>query len=487
MTENTPGHVHRRTVVAGAAWTIPVVATAIATPALAASGAPTLSFVTGPYTSAACSGVSTVVLQLTTDGTTPDPGKTVMVSLPNGLTWSDGTTAPRPFTTGTDGRATVTGLKAPGKNGTYALGASSGSLTATSSVAVTGQKSTVYANSQPIGTLPDNVVAVDVQTVVHTDGSTIVTVLGSNGRVYQKNSAPDGTTFPATWQNYSTAGVTDFALTQSGTGTRIAYAAGTTVYANAASIGALPNGATAVDVQTTNLPDGTMVVTVLASNGRIYQKNSATDGVTFPAPWDSYANTGITDFSLTQNGTGTRIAYTSGTNVYANAAYIGSLPNGATPVDVQTTNLPDGTMVVTVLASNGRVYQKNSATDGVTFPEPWDSYATTGVTDFALSALGAGTRIAYAAGTTVYANAASIGALPNGATAVDVQTTSQPDGEMVVTVLGSDGRVYQKNSETDGTTFPATWITYPTRAVTDVALSQNDSGYTRIAYAANQC
>ncbi|OOB89640.1 hypothetical protein [Rathayibacter sp. VKM Ac-2630] len=37
MTENTPGSLHRRTVVAGAAWTIPVVATAIGAPLAAAS------------------------------------------------------------------------------------------------------------------------------------------------------------------------------------------------------------------------------------------------------------------------------------------------------------------------------------------------------------------------------------------------------------------------------------------------------------------
>ena len=37
MTENTPRSVHRRTVVAGAAWTIPVVATAIGAPLAAAS------------------------------------------------------------------------------------------------------------------------------------------------------------------------------------------------------------------------------------------------------------------------------------------------------------------------------------------------------------------------------------------------------------------------------------------------------------------
>lgn len=38
MTENTPGSLPRRTVVAGAAWTVPVVATAIGAPLAAASG-----------------------------------------------------------------------------------------------------------------------------------------------------------------------------------------------------------------------------------------------------------------------------------------------------------------------------------------------------------------------------------------------------------------------------------------------------------------
>ncbi|KQQ22377.1 hypothetical protein ASF48_04020 [Rathayibacter sp. Leaf299] len=52
-----------------------------------------------------------------------------------------------------------------------------------------------------------------------------------------------------------------------------------------------------------------------------------------------------------------------------------------------------------------------------------------------------------------------------------MQTTDQPDGSMVVTVLGSDGRVHQRNSAADGTTFPATWNSYATPGVTDIAIS----------------
>lgn len=127
----------RRTVLAGAAWSVPVIAAAIATPLAAASAVePTLEFINGPYSALSCETLGDVVLQLTTDGSTPDAGTLVTVTLPSGLTWSDGTTAPRLVTTGTDGRITLSGLIASEGAGTYAINASTGVVSATAPVVV---------------------------------------------------------------------------------------------------------------------------------------------------------------------------------------------------------------------------------------------------------------------------------------------------------------------------------------------------------------
>lgn len=88
----------RRTVIAGAAWSIPVVALTVATPLAAASvAAPGLQFTNGPYAAGPCAPLGEVALNLTTNGSDPDPGKSVTVALPAGLAWSDGTTAPKVF------------------------------------------------------------------------------------------------------------------------------------------------------------------------------------------------------------------------------------------------------------------------------------------------------------------------------------------------------------------------------------------------------
>lgn len=88
----------RRTVITGAAWSIPVVAVTVATPLAAASvAAPSLSFTNGPYSAGPCAPLGEIVLILTTNGTDPDPGKSVTVVLPAGLTWSDGTNLPKVF------------------------------------------------------------------------------------------------------------------------------------------------------------------------------------------------------------------------------------------------------------------------------------------------------------------------------------------------------------------------------------------------------
>ncbi len=123
----------RRTILTGAAWAVPTIVLVTATPAAAVSVTPTLTFTNGPYEVDGC-GVITAMLQATTDGTTPAVGELVMVTPPDGFTWSDGSTATRTFTTDGSGQVTLDDLIPENANGTYTLTATS---TATASTTVT--------------------------------------------------------------------------------------------------------------------------------------------------------------------------------------------------------------------------------------------------------------------------------------------------------------------------------------------------------------
>lgn len=123
---NGPRTIQRRTVLKGATWSVPIIAAAVAVPAYAASaGEPTVTFVGGPYTSGACDTVPDITVQATTDGTAPAVGEAILITLPEGLTWSDGSTTPRSLTTDAVGRVTLTGIRTSGPltEGTLLIGA----------------------------------------------------------------------------------------------------------------------------------------------------------------------------------------------------------------------------------------------------------------------------------------------------------------------------------------------------------------------------
>ncbi|MBF4461350.1 MULTISPECIES: hypothetical protein [unclassified Rathayibacter] len=128
--------VHRRTLVKGVAWTLPAVAVATATPAAAASGTPTLRFTQNSYTGQGCSTITGVQVRRTTDGTTPDPGKTITVTLTDGYTFSDGSTS-HSATTDSNGLITLPAISVPAKGGTSTFAAASDSLGTTAPVSAT--------------------------------------------------------------------------------------------------------------------------------------------------------------------------------------------------------------------------------------------------------------------------------------------------------------------------------------------------------------
>ncbi|ALJ18701.1 hypothetical protein [Microbacterium sp. No. 7] len=147
-TPPTPG-MRRRTVIRGAAWSMPVIAAAVSLPAAAATtSAPlTVVFSSPDYSASGCASVGPVIV-LVHRGDAAASAVPVTVSLPDGLIWSDGTTAPREFTSDSAGQIVLTDLATPANSGIYALHAVAENATATAAVTVTGSSSapTVWQN-----------------------------------------------------------------------------------------------------------------------------------------------------------------------------------------------------------------------------------------------------------------------------------------------------------------------------------------------------
>ena len=212
MTRSTPrtpspedrGVTSRRTIVAAGAWTVPVVAVAVATPAAAASLQPTLEFVGGPFTVAACGTLADVVVHATLDGTKPAVGQIVTVTLPAGLTFSDGTTT-QPFTADLNGDVVLTGVKAFGGTTTGVITASAGTLVTTAPVSVTGGGYAMHLwsyttqSSYDVGSLPAGVSVsqpgkAGSNTNGYPIGSSAGYFLGEDGNLYDILGRPMTTT-----------------------------------------------------------------------------------------------------------------------------------------------------------------------------------------------------------------------------------------------------------------------------------------------------
>ncbi|NRD09641.1 hypothetical protein HRF29_11910, partial [Rathayibacter agropyri] len=139
--------VHRRTIVKGAAWTIPVVAVAVATPAAAASKTPTLAFTKASYSGVACGTITGVQVKRTSDGTTADAGQVITVTLKDGYKFKDGSTT-YSATSGTDGTITLPDIIVPAAGGDSTFNATSGTLSASAPVKTAKAK---IAHSQQYG------------------------------------------------------------------------------------------------------------------------------------------------------------------------------------------------------------------------------------------------------------------------------------------------------------------------------------------------
>ncbi|NRD10163.1 hypothetical protein HRF29_14580, partial [Rathayibacter agropyri] len=139
---------HRRTIVKGAAWTVPVVAVAMATPVAAASKMPTLKFTQASYSGTACGTITGVQVKRTSDGTTAEAGKIITVTLKDGYKFKDSSTT-YTATTGTDGTITLPDITVPATGGDSTFNAMSNALSASAPVSAT--KVTSLAKAQQYG------------------------------------------------------------------------------------------------------------------------------------------------------------------------------------------------------------------------------------------------------------------------------------------------------------------------------------------------
>jgi hypothetical protein len=449
-TSETGQGIHRRTVMIGAAWTIPVIAVAVASPAAAASGTePTLTFVGGPYAADSCGTLADVTLQLTTDGTLPDPGKPVTVTLPAGLTWSDGTTTPRDFTTDGAGQVVLSGVKAPAKNGNYPITALSGSLTTTGAVVVTGEIDTItnFANNMTPAALPAGVTVLDVQATRLADGTLWTHFLGSDGNVYRSKVASGTTVFSSWMASPAFPGATTIVALDRNGGATSAVTDGTTVKTyGGVTAPALPAGVTITDLQATSDTTNTFWVTAVGSDGNVYRSRIIADGTNVFTPWQvSTAFPGAITIVALNDGSAGSVAVTDGTTV---KNFIGdaapALPAGVTITDLQSTSDTTGKFWVEVLGSDGNTYRTNIVPGSGVFA-PWQaSPAFPGTTTIIALNDGSAGSAAVSDGLTVKTfGGQATPALPAGVTITDLQSNTDDDGTFWVLALGSDGHSYR--------------------------------------------
>ncbi|MDQ1074727.1 MULTISPECIES: hypothetical protein [Microbacterium] len=126
----------RRTVLAGAAWSVPVIAAASMAPLAAASDTVTLTFDKSTYNGTACSTISGAYVTATVNSV-PTAGKSVTTTLSNGYKFSDGTTT-NTQASGSNGRVNLPAINVPAQGGAATLTGTSGPSAATTTAAILG-------------------------------------------------------------------------------------------------------------------------------------------------------------------------------------------------------------------------------------------------------------------------------------------------------------------------------------------------------------
>ncbi|WP_139327385.1 hypothetical protein [Microbacterium sp. RURRCA19A] len=138
----------RRTVLTGAAWSVPVIAAASLAPFAAASGTPVLAFNQASYSGTACGTITGASVSVTTNGTAT-AGVSVTTTLSGGYTFAGGSASYTGVSDGS-GKVALPAINVPSVGGSGTASAVSGAASAGSSLTAPAQENVVW--QQPNGT-----------------------------------------------------------------------------------------------------------------------------------------------------------------------------------------------------------------------------------------------------------------------------------------------------------------------------------------------
>ena len=374
--------VSRRVVVRGAAWSIPVIAAAVATSAEAASSSLVLSFNT-PAAATTCGPYPTTVLTAARNGA-PAAGVAVTVSLPSGLTWADGSTAPKTFVTNAQGQVDLTNqIKVPKTAASYTLtGSAAGATTATTTD--TFQLGTVLSTHANSGTVVTAVsptiingkeILVPTQTQNDANYVPYAAVLTSDGKVV------DGTT-----GKVLATGVVDAAV-------GVVNGVPTVYYiTTAGQVYSLAQGSSTPTLLST-IPGATQIKATTGPNGNVSLAIMTSTNSVYTGSGTLVANN-VSSFGVVAgSGTSGRIYYTTSTGqaiqyIIANGSQTTYGTVSGTPVDTEAIGGGGGVVSTYTLTSTGNLYFWQGTVNGaptnsmvliatnVTDFEPWIDYGT---------------------------------------------------------------------------------------------------------------
>jgi hypothetical protein len=329
--------VNRRTIVQGAAWSIPVVAVAVGAPLAAASTTVTLTFNQPSYSGAGCATLGGVVVTATANGA-PAPGETVSVVLPSGYTFSDGSTT-YSAVTGPTGTVTLPDIVLPASGGSASMTASTGAATASATLITTPNTTAgETAGSDPVtpvgnGQIPAGSTAVGFRyylapngDLYYRDGSRVATGVTSAKSIYA--NGVEFVSFQTSAGSFETSGA-DQPVTPVGNGQ-------------------IPAGSTVVGFRY-----------YLAPNGDLYYRDGSLVAAGVTSAKSIYAN-GV-EFVSFQTSAGS--FETSGADQPVTPVGNGQIPAGSTVVGFRYYLAPngdlyyrDGTRVTTGVTSAESIY-----------------------------------------------------------------------------------------------------------------------------------
>lgn len=427
----------RRTVIAGAAWAVPVIAVAVAAPLAAASvpQALQLSFTSDLYTVAACGVlVGASLLATYSDGSMPPAGQPVTVVLPAGYTWSGGGSESRTFVTDAGGEVVVDDIAVSSTPAT--LTAASGGVVASSAVAVVANPTVTVLQWNPstqrvttVGSgFPADSTTLAVGTNPVTAGRGFGAVLGANGDLYTQ----DGVKLASgvlDYEAFASNGVPYIRyLLSDGTVRQYQAVAKTT-----STVGAKVPGAVSIEVGTNPASGGTGTGAVRTSSGDLYLQDGTTKLAGSVVDYEVFTSNG-TPFVRYVLADGTVRQYNASTKA---TAVVGAKVPGAVSLAVGTNPVAGGAGSGAVLSSAGDLFLQ----DGVT-------KLAAGVIDYEVYVAGDVPYVRYllANGTIRQYNVTTkatttVGSLP-GAVSIEVGTNPAANGVGIGAALTSSGDLY---------------------------------------------